>query len=231
MAPEMYQEKYGVEVDIYAFGMTVLEMLTGTYPYEELTNAVQIYRQVTKGLKPSSLQNVDNAVRQDFILSCIRTHPNERKTIPELLKHDFLVSTQDSDDLQAAQMKQSGSMLEIEDYKEETNTIQVSLYKAPQNADVVEDQHLKVSFEVDPDEDLTKVVSSLVRGPARAHSICFCVSFLCLVSVSLPLARLSPWRATSAHRRMPPSLPSIRSKTTLSSRRMRTSSPTSSPHW
>lgn len=172
MAPEMYTEKnYGVEVDIYAFGMTVLEMLTGTYPYEELTNAVQIYRQVTKGMKPSLLQNVDNGVRQDFILSCIRTNPAERKTIPELLKHEFLVSVQDSDDLQAAQMQQSGSMLEIENYKEDTNTIQVSLYKAPKNTDVAEDQHLKVSFEVDPDEDLTKVVSSLVRCIAGRHSV------------------------------------------------------------
>ncbi len=28
MAPELYEEHYGTEVDIYAFGMAVLEMLT-----------------------------------------------------------------------------------------------------------------------------------------------------------------------------------------------------------
>jgi len=27
MAPEMYEQKYGIEVDIYAFGMALLEML------------------------------------------------------------------------------------------------------------------------------------------------------------------------------------------------------------
>jgi WNK lysine deficient protein kinase len=44
MAPEMYLGKYDEKVDIYAFGMTVLEMLTGVYPYEESGNAVQVRR-------------------------------------------------------------------------------------------------------------------------------------------------------------------------------------------
>ena len=29
MAPEMYEERYNEKVDIYAFGMCVLEMITG----------------------------------------------------------------------------------------------------------------------------------------------------------------------------------------------------------
>ena len=35
MAPELYEENYGTEVDIYAFGMAVLEMLTREAPYKE----------------------------------------------------------------------------------------------------------------------------------------------------------------------------------------------------
>jgi len=35
MAPEIYEEKYGTPVDIYAFGMCVLEMATGQTPYSE----------------------------------------------------------------------------------------------------------------------------------------------------------------------------------------------------
>ena len=38
MAPEMYDEKYSFEVDIYAFGMCVLEMATGYLPYYECSN-------------------------------------------------------------------------------------------------------------------------------------------------------------------------------------------------
>ena len=37
MAPEIYEEKYGPPVDIYAFGMTCLEMATQRRPYEECT--------------------------------------------------------------------------------------------------------------------------------------------------------------------------------------------------
>lgn len=47
MAPEMYEEKYDEAVDVYAFGMCMLEMATSEYPYSECQNAAQIYRKVT----------------------------------------------------------------------------------------------------------------------------------------------------------------------------------------
>ncbi len=42
MAPELYDEKYDEKVDIYAFGMCVLEMVTKEYPYNECTNQVNV---------------------------------------------------------------------------------------------------------------------------------------------------------------------------------------------
>lgn len=54
MAPEMYEEHYDEAVDVYAFGMCMLEMATSEYPYSECQNAAQIYRKVTSvswGLK------------------------------------------------------------------------------------------------------------------------------------------------------------------------------------
>lgn len=50
MAPEMYDEAYDEAVDVYAFGMCMLEMATGEYPYKECQNAVQIFRKVTQVL-------------------------------------------------------------------------------------------------------------------------------------------------------------------------------------
>ena len=47
MAPEMYEEHYDEAVDVYAFGMCMLEMATSEYPYKECQNAAQIYRRVT----------------------------------------------------------------------------------------------------------------------------------------------------------------------------------------
>lgn len=47
MAPELYEEEYDELVDVYSFGMCVLEMLTSEYPYRECSNPAQIYKKVT----------------------------------------------------------------------------------------------------------------------------------------------------------------------------------------
>ncbi|KAG1365634.1 putative serine/threonine-protein kinase WNK5 [Cocos nucifera] len=44
MAPELYEEDYNELVDIYSFGMCVLEMLSSEYPYSECSNPAQIYK-------------------------------------------------------------------------------------------------------------------------------------------------------------------------------------------
>ncbi|KAF1672987.1 WNK1 kinase, partial [Pygoscelis papua] len=54
MAPEMYEERYDESVDVYAFGMCMLEMGTSEYPYSECQNAAQIYRKVTSAFHPGS---------------------------------------------------------------------------------------------------------------------------------------------------------------------------------
>jgi serine/threonine protein kinase len=47
MAPELYEEEYNELVDIYSFGMCLLEMVTFEYPYSECINAAQIYKKVS----------------------------------------------------------------------------------------------------------------------------------------------------------------------------------------
>ena len=42
MAPELYDELYDEKVDVYAFGMCVLEMVTSDYPYCECLNAADL---------------------------------------------------------------------------------------------------------------------------------------------------------------------------------------------
>ena len=42
MAPEMYDEQYDESVDLYAFGMAMLEMATSEFPYSECKNAAQV---------------------------------------------------------------------------------------------------------------------------------------------------------------------------------------------
>uniref|UniRef100_H0X1J8 Serine/threonine-protein kinase WNK4 n=1 Tax=Otolemur garnettii TaxID=30611 RepID=H0X1J8_OTOGA len=89
MAPEMYEEKYDEAVDVYAFGMCMLEMATSEYPYSECQNAAQIYRKVTSGTKPNSFYKVKMPEVKEIIEGCIRTNKNERFTIQDLLAHAF----------------------------------------------------------------------------------------------------------------------------------------------
>ena len=48
MAPELYEERYNEKVDVYGFGMCMLELATMQYPYSECVNAAQIYKRVTQ---------------------------------------------------------------------------------------------------------------------------------------------------------------------------------------
>ncbi|KAK7878693.1 hypothetical protein WMY93_030529 [Mugilogobius chulae] len=89
MAPEMYEEKYDESVDVYAFGMCMLEMATSEYPYSECQNAAQIYKRVTSGVKPASFDKVAIPEVKEIIEGCIRTNKDERYAIKILLNHAF----------------------------------------------------------------------------------------------------------------------------------------------
>ncbi|XP_032122875.1 serine/threonine-protein kinase WNK3 isoform X2 [Sapajus apella] len=89
MAPEMYEEHYDESVDVYAFGMCMLEMATSEYPYSECQNAAQIYRKVTSGIKPASFNKVIDPEVKEIIEGCIRQNKSERLSIRDLLNHAF----------------------------------------------------------------------------------------------------------------------------------------------
>ncbi|XP_027353771.1 probable serine/threonine-protein kinase WNK3 isoform X3 [Abrus precatorius] len=94
MAPELYEEEYNELVDIYAFGMCLLELVTVEYPYVECANAAQIYKKVTSGIKPASLAKVTNLDVRAFIEKCI-AHVSERLSAKDLLMDPFLQSDHD----------------------------------------------------------------------------------------------------------------------------------------
>ncbi|KAI8388452.1 kinase-like domain-containing protein [Radiomyces spectabilis] len=90
MAPEMYEEQgYNEKVDIYAFGMCLLEMATGEYPYGECKNAAQIYKKVSAGIKPASLQKITNEEVLGVINNCLGPE-DQRMSAQDILEHSFL---------------------------------------------------------------------------------------------------------------------------------------------
>lgn len=72
----MYDEQYDESVDVYAFGMCLLEMVTGDYPYRECQYPAQIYRKVIsvgnigivlsnymfQGIKPACFERIPKQV-------------------------------------------------------------------------------------------------------------------------------------------------------------------------
>lgn len=83
-------ENYDEKIDIYAFGMCLLEMVTKDYPYSECENAAQIFRRVTTGVKPQALGRVTDPEVLNFIEFCIHANPKRRPSAQELLEHEFM---------------------------------------------------------------------------------------------------------------------------------------------
>eukprot|EP00250_Pteridium_aquilinum_P005468 c15554_g1_i3 orf=1029-4460(+) len=99
MAPELYEEHYNELVDIYSFGMCLLEMLTSEYPYSECTNAAQIYRKVTMGKRPAALGKVKDPETREFVEKCLAS-VSQRLHARELLMDPFLRSDEDLETLE-----------------------------------------------------------------------------------------------------------------------------------
>lgn len=99
MAPELYDEIYNEKVDIYAFGMLLLEIITRDVPYHECTNPAQIYKKVTQGIPPPSLHRIKSIDARNFILLClgIGEDANARPSASDLLKHQFLAKNNDDE--------------------------------------------------------------------------------------------------------------------------------------
>lgn len=117
MAPELYEEDYNELVDVYSFGMCVLEMLTCEYPYSECANPAQIYKKVTsvkcssdavrtiidalayelmafflfQGKLPGAFYSIQDLEAQRFIGRCL-VNASKRLSAKELLLDPFLAS-------------------------------------------------------------------------------------------------------------------------------------------
>ncbi|XP_010532539.1 PREDICTED: serine/threonine-protein kinase WNK2 isoform X2 [Tarenaya hassleriana] len=98
MAPEVYQEEYNELVDIYSFGMCVLEMVTFDYPYSECSHPAQIYKKVISGKWPEAFYQVKDPEIRQFVEKCLAT-VTCRLTALELLQDPFLQIDEDGFDM------------------------------------------------------------------------------------------------------------------------------------
>ncbi|CAK82891.1 unnamed protein product (macronuclear) [Paramecium tetraurelia] len=97
MAPEIYQEHYDTKVDIYAFGMCLLEMVTGAKPFCECKGGTgQVIKKVIEQQKPQSIDAILNDKIKAIILECLKP-PEERPSATQLLSTHFHLQVTDND--------------------------------------------------------------------------------------------------------------------------------------
>jgi serine/threonine-protein kinase len=91
MAPEQIQGKRGdARTDVYALGMIVYEMLTGTLPFEG-DNALAVMNQHLTGVpvSPRKIQPLIPAGVEAVILKSIRRDPDERYRSASAFRKDL----------------------------------------------------------------------------------------------------------------------------------------------
>ena len=96
MAPEIYDENYTNKVDVYAFGMCLLEMVTGALPYAECENCGQVFKKVTEGRLPNSLVSMEESPVKDVISLCINP-VLDRPSCDDLLAHPYFANRETGD--------------------------------------------------------------------------------------------------------------------------------------
>ncbi|XP_010533447.1 PREDICTED: probable serine/threonine-protein kinase WNK3 isoform X2 [Tarenaya hassleriana] len=195
MAPELYEEEYNELVDIYAFGMCLLELVTFEYPYTECANAAQIYKKVTSGIKPASLAKVENPEVRIFIEKCIGK-VSDRLTAEQLLEDPFLRSDDEAESIAHPQhsrthhhsdtgkntIAESGIDMTVQGQRKDINTIFLKLRIADSTGqlrnihfpfDTEADTPTAVATEMVEELDLTdqdvSTIAEMTESEVRSH--------------------------------------------------------------
>eukprot|EP01130_Rhizamoeba_saxonica_P015521 TRINITY_DN698_c0_g1_i1.p1 TRINITY_DN698_c0_g1~~TRINITY_DN698_c0_g1_i1.p1 ORF type:complete len:439 (-),score=100.13 TRINITY_DN698_c0_g1_i1:188-1504(-) len=96
MAPDYFLGgEYNESVDIWAFGMCLIEMVTLDYPYYEYEQHYQIYKALSENVMPRSLAKIIDEDIVVFIAYCLDI-PEKRLTCKQLLKQPFLIEHDES---------------------------------------------------------------------------------------------------------------------------------------
>lgn len=111
MAPELCGPTYDEKIDVYAFGMVMLEIITGRKPYTECSTQRELLNKLSLGCLPNILTRVRHPGARSFLQCCLRP-AEQRASAAELLEHWFLVAAEgDTDTVEDALLRLSSGTL------------------------------------------------------------------------------------------------------------------------
>lgn len=97
MAPEVFEEKYGWEADLWSVGGVAVQMVSGLPPWKQLgiSNPVRLYNSIKNHNGPPPL-NVSTELPEGaafvaMITKCFQHNPNKRPTAEELQQDGFFL--------------------------------------------------------------------------------------------------------------------------------------------
>lgn len=90
MAPEvMRQEDQTQASDVWSYGCTVLELLTGVPPWSDHAKADSLTEIIGYGAETPPLPDFVSAECKNFLQACLQREPEDRPTAQQLLQHPF----------------------------------------------------------------------------------------------------------------------------------------------
>lgn len=89
MAREMFEgDGYCEKIDVYAFGMCLIEMATGMYPYKECVSAADVYKAIIQGVPPVVLNSIKDVCLRNLIMNCLVSSRDRLRSV-DCVKHHF----------------------------------------------------------------------------------------------------------------------------------------------
>lgn len=102
MAPEVFEEEYTKESDVFSFAMLAYELITGIEPYNGF-NKINFQDEIkNKGNRPKFSDDIPDAYMQ-LIEGCWSDDPNERPSFDEIVNNlennkDFITDSIDENE-------------------------------------------------------------------------------------------------------------------------------------
>ena len=93
MAPEVYEEEACLKSDVWALGISIIEMAEGKNPFAGMTSA-KIMNQVVSKPSPSLTSSGWSSDLVDFVKKCLVRDVNERASVDDLLKVSVVVTNE-----------------------------------------------------------------------------------------------------------------------------------------